>query len=627
MKASKKTKILIAIALCFVLVSMIGASSVMTSNGEVRVRDLQLVMRDGYTTNAQIYTPKLASADNKLPLIVTVHGAFNNLEMQDLNMVELSRRGFIVISYDMYAHGSSSIATLGSGVGPPIDFTALGDVLHYAVTELSYVDADRIAITGHSGGAAVAKFGLPPFIEAQLKDEDEVRIKAILTVGLDPQYDPYEFEGLDPIYPPLDWGVVAGKFDEWNFHFEDVDNSVVRYLESGSAKTFVNQLEGVDVTGSVEAGKHYTGTIDGQEYLRVIYQPAESHPQNIFSKESAADAIDFFYSSLGVPSGYQKIEPTQQIWQWKQFFNCLGLVGIFLFLAPFATAMIESVPYFAEIKRDIPEMEQGKPDGRRKLIHWILFLFYAAIPALLLQPIQVNWIGKGDLYPGAIGTFSPWFGCDSVNEIAVWAIIIAALFLIAFLVAYYAVGKKSGQRIEGVKVPFKAIWRSFVLAVLTVTVAYVILFAADLIFNVDFRLWVISMRIFNVQKLVFLIAYIPAFLFFYIINSLIVNDGDNLGMPEWLATIKCCVANIGGLVVMIIIQYAILASKGSVPFNAMRIVNIYPLLIEVPVATIISRKLYKKSGNIYLGAFIAAILFTMMTLASTQFYGSILGKI
>ena len=105
-KTSRRIWLWIAIA-CMV-VSIVGASLVQTAGGDVEIRKLNLVIANDDTLYAQMYIPKDASADHKLPLVVLQHGSQHNLQMQDMNMVELARRGFIVISGDALGHGSST---------------------------------------------------------------------------------------------------------------------------------------------------------------------------------------------------------------------------------------------------------------------------------------------------------------------------------------------------------------------------------------------------------------------------------------------------------------------------------------------------------------------------------------
>ena len=44
---------------------------------------------------------------------------------------------------------------------------------------------------------------------------------------------------------------------------------------------------------------------------------------------------------------------------------------------------------------------------------------------------------------------------------------------------------------------------------------------------------------------------------------------------------------------------------------------VFPMVAVLAIATIISRIIYKKTGNIWLGAMINAILFTIITCANT----------
>ena len=76
----KSTKIVLAIALCLCLISGIFASLFMTSFNTVKVQDMKVVVDEGYEINAQVYIPKKASEENKLPLIVLSHGSYNNFD-------------------------------------------------------------------------------------------------------------------------------------------------------------------------------------------------------------------------------------------------------------------------------------------------------------------------------------------------------------------------------------------------------------------------------------------------------------------------------------------------------------------------------------------------------------------
>ena len=283
----KSTKIILAVALCLCLISGIFASLVQSSFNTVKVEDFKVIVDDGRYVNGQIYIPKDASPENKLPLIVLSHGSYNNLEHQDQNMIELSRRGFVVISSDAYCHGSSSIPAAG------LEVTNMQHLIDYAVASYTFIDKDKIGVSGHSMGGQISSETVRHYFEQEAKGLGDNLVSAICTVGYDPQYTPYEFEGVaEPVDVAIDWGVIAAKYDEWFFTAETGDPRV--YLQSDSAKNFVQQLEGVTLDGAVENHKFYTGTINGEEYVRVINQNTEIHPLNHFSKASCRDLINFF---------------------------------------------------------------------------------------------------------------------------------------------------------------------------------------------------------------------------------------------------------------------------------------------------------------------------------------------
>jgi len=615
------SRAMLIISLLFILVSMVCSSLVQSSGGTVQVSDIKLIGIGGRELNAKIYIPRDASPDHKLPVIIAQHGAQHNLEMQDMNIVELSRRGYIVISGDAYGHGSSSTR---EGLSREQAFSNAIAEVEYAYT-LDIVDTDRIGIVGHSMGAAIASSTLKYYVQQEALGLGPNKIAACLEVGYDPDYVPYQFEGLEtPVYADADWGVIAGKYDEYFFRQEDAGNDPARILESQAALSFVQQVD-PSATGPVENGKIYKGEINGQEFIRAYYQNPEIHPQNVFSTKTSASTTAFFYESLGVPDGHAYIDPSNQAWVWKQIFNLLGLVGIFLFLFPFASWMMDAVPFFSSLKADAPRpMAPALNTAKRKLVYWGTLIINLAIPAVLAMPVMNNWVGKKSFTPA---TANKWFGDGAVNELAVWAIVVSVCLLGVFLLSYLIFGKKFGATTEswGYQSTLKKVWKSLLLAILTFGVVCVMLFSADFFFNTDFRIWLIALRVFTANKALYLIAYVPAFMFFFLVNSVLVDGGNRVeGMKDWVVTLVSCIANVGGIAVLIAIQYIVYSNSGTFVFNAMRTHNLFPLLVMVPAATIITRQYFKKTGNIYLGSFTVAMLFTIMSITQTAMTMSIL---
>jgi len=51
-----------------------------------------------------LFVPASVSAENRATAIVVSHGMFSNRALQDANFVALARRGFVVLSMDMFSN-------------------------------------------------------------------------------------------------------------------------------------------------------------------------------------------------------------------------------------------------------------------------------------------------------------------------------------------------------------------------------------------------------------------------------------------------------------------------------------------------------------------------------------------
>ena len=63
----------------------------------------------------------------------------------------------------------------------------------------------------------------------------------------------------------------------------------------------------------------------------------------------------------------------------------------------------------------------------------------------------------------------------------------------------------------GYKTSAPNFFKSLLLAFMTFLTAYAFVFIADFFFVTDFRFWLIAMRTFNANKVMYWLAYLPAF--------------------------------------------------------------------------------------------------------------------
>ena len=115
MTRAKKTSWVLCISIILMLLSSIVTMAIQTSFGKVSVTEINWETTTGNTMNGWLFVPDTATAENPAPAIVVSHGMYNNKGMQDLNFVELSRRGYVVLAQDMPNHGDSeNVESLGT---------------------------------------------------------------------------------------------------------------------------------------------------------------------------------------------------------------------------------------------------------------------------------------------------------------------------------------------------------------------------------------------------------------------------------------------------------------------------------------------------------------------------------
>lgn len=179
-KGKKSAGFWLCISLIICLISCIGASMIQTNFGKVTVKDLRFETESGHQMSALLLKPDTATAENPAPAIICSHGWYNNREMQDLNYVEYARRGYVVLSIDMYGHGNSDNLPAGDWWKPENNANGMYDAVKMMAT-LPYVDKEKIGVTGHSNGALASRTAVlldneaeKPLIEAALLDRKSV---------------------------------------------------------------------------------------------------------------------------------------------------------------------------------------------------------------------------------------------------------------------------------------------------------------------------------------------------------------------------------------------------------------------------------------------------------------------
>lgn len=601
-KTKRSAKILLCIALALMLLSSIVASAVQTSGGRVDMKELTIETDAGYIMSAYLLVPENATAENPAPAIVTSHGYLNNKEMTDANYVELARRGFVVLAVDQPDHGDS-------GVTP--DFFILSpDGVYQGVLALSrmpFVDKNKIGVTGHSMGAWSCT-------AAVLADNaaDEQLISSVLIHCNDATYTD-ETGAYVNIYGSRDVGIISAVYDEFfgtSYAEDGTKLSSPYYMESDGAQSFL--YFGQDPAGleAREAYTYYTDNVDGEEALRVIYRPEVIHPWSHFSARSETSVIDYFERSLGAPN---PIASSNQIWQWKEAFNFVGVIGLVLFICSFATLLLFT-PTFESLRAKEVAAPAKITDKKALLWFWVSLVIGAIFGTVVYLPLVNMGVSMTVSQTESMG-LGLWSTC-------------CGLFTILSMVVYYqCYGKKHGLDLAaaGVKMPLKKLGLSILMALIVVVVAYGCVFTVDYFFLTDFRLWTLAIKAFEVPILRYA-PYMLLFVTYYVAISVSANCFNYNTIGGKFNGIICSLFAAAPALILPWIQYGTyfatnhmvwVQANNADPNKPMFVLWLFPIVLILFGTTMISRAIYKKTRNPYIAGVINALFVGLITIINT----------
>lgn len=718
----KKYWRIIAISLVVILLASIVSAVVKTNAGKTLIREVNINTRGG-TLSGILYIPKDAlendgkgNYESPRPAVILSHGYLNSNQMQDPNAIELSRRGFVVFSMDMYGHGNSDLSNASDD--PTGSGAVLGalDAYNY-VRELPYVDATRIGIAGHSMGGmntgnAVAltsgfyteedmllnllhdEFGIsisaeqvaeqnPDAIAAELSDYErgqyEIRREEILKEASErPIAELYMgsgpgFAGLTKAHQvevagntvwrdlQANVGVSIGLYEENSWLMfsasDDNINSAKQIPETTVAKVLFGTLDSTveretwytlnlskneTQVKSTKLGNFYSITPDNTELrqaienrsARVIIQPAEVHAGNHFSFKTTSFVVQFFTDVMNYNNGElageaEPIAAKKSVWIIKEIANGLALAAMLVFVYALAALLLEA-PFFASLRRKPQDALINKNDRG----FWGTSVVLALVQGLSIIPCFIVG-GASTSYAGDKGIVSwNWlFSQEMANRTMIWALFNALIALILLSVRHLRAKSDNLKFVEryGIKIGAKEFGKTALLALIVFVGSYSLVLLSSFFFaKSDFRLWVIAGRVMTKTQFLTWAGYLVFFLIFYLINSMVVNSGRMRNMSTTKNLIICALFNGVGVFLFEVFVYAYELITGQMVWYSfgkdyfLYAVVLYPMLVVLPLAAVYARKLYEKTGSVWLGSLINTMIFTWFVVGNTCYHYSML---
>lgn len=656
---NKVAVIFLIVCILVIFLSSFIASAIQSNGWSIEVTDLRDAENEGTAISLTgeeteingkvvsgiLFKPKDATADNPLPAVVLTHGYLNNREMQLQNAIELARRGFVVLTVDREGHGNYENSGEQSAV---MATSGLYDSVKY-LYNMDYVDKDKIGISGHSMGGMTTAMTL--LQDMQL---------GLVSAGLIQAWDTFINAGAD-----VDVGMLKAQDDEFFFTTNEGEDGTIsrEYLSTQKAKTFIGntELEGDVVSGAIYVNGQAVETTGGQETegaFRVVYEISGVHPQNHCSVEGANAVVNFFYNAFGTPNGYEYISEGNQVWWVKEAFSLIGMIGFFALIFPLVSLLL-TTPVFRSLrvaKQQVVEetvVVTDETGAEQTMVRQKLVWDGANIP---LQPKPLKGVQKNISYwLAAIGIMlfsgfsihsicteygDKWFPNtqlypqDTTNWVAMWAVC-SALFSLAVILFFWLANtvvnkiRYGDNYLEYQENPFAAgkiaaglggLLKTFVLALLVLGILMAVLYTNWAIWTVDFRIWTLAVKVFDMGVLLpTIVRYGVFFGIFFIVSALFNETYRASNIPEWASTLINVFFNFFGVLLVIAIQYGEFTATGVMwqPDMNLGYIVLFPMVPILAIATVISRRMTAKTGNMWLGAFINTLLFTLITCSNT----------
>lgn len=607
---TRRSARLLAACLGTILVCAALASLLQRAGGRVQLTGIVLPAHNGQWIAADLFRPRSATADNPAPAIVVVPGFQRSKESLSNLSLELARRGFVVIALDPYAQGNSSSSlslraatTEGYGLFAVVDYLA-------DTGNLNYVDRTRLGATGHSAGGNAALLAAAHFGREADRTGRPSKLHSVFVSGFLLSFTENNLRR-----------VRSNVGTSYALHDEGAYRNALKHGDLRNAPEALRLVNLADPAATpvteVQLGRYYGDA--AARTLRVLHNEPLIHPFQPYSIRETASQLAYFERVFAWDSGRS---PTDQIWYWKELLTLLCLLAAFTALVPLARLLTAHVDWLRPVAQ--PAHTPARPH-QHPAVFWGLLVTGAAIACATYIPMTEL---SQRLFVEASARAQTWFFPQRMNNaVMLWALVNGAvgfaLFLLGRKLRRADADGDGAELARAVRLAPGVLGRTAVLALVLFAAFFGLLFTVYAFFHVDFRFLWIGARAFDPELFGLLAMYAPAFLPFFLVNSLRVNTGLCVASrPEWLNLLIAGLANSLGLLLIVAIQYLTFARTGTVFWtDGWLYINL--LFAVVPIMFVLpyfNRYFFLATGRIYLGPLTMVLIFIMIMIANTVCY-------
>ena len=561
---SKKDWKLLTIALVLILGGSLLANAIQTVGGSVTIKDVRWAGSDGTMLSALLYIPKGVSVEKPAPALLVIGGGDTNREAFHYWSLEFARRGYVVLNFDKYTEGYSEGVPMNraQGYGGP-------EALRYLLS-LDIIDHDNVGMVGHSmGGSAItsAAFRYPD------------GYKAMFVVGssgavMDKDVDPTTLKN---------FAYICGIEDK------------CRYDPSAVAPIF-----GTEDLKSIQAEKIYGSFEDGT--ARALYYVPYPHATQIITPGPLNHILNWIQQAIPAPN---PIPGSNQIYLWRYLGSMIAFVGFVLFLLPLGTILLRT-PFFKSLAQPVPEFK-----GNTGKAWWI----GAVLTVLILTGSLFIFVSLATkLIPNS--TFWPM---GRPNRIMGWALLGSLVTVIIILLNHYvlkgdrnATAHNYGLTSQDGKVEWRNIGKSLLLAFFVFGIGYLVLVLVYRWLLVEFSVFEVAFRLLTPARCLIVLRYLIPWMISYIILGANLHglmrpkDGKTKLWKEILINVLLLAP---WFFLWFPLYFGTFYAGTTHVSSAGRIEDwIWAFPPMLTMVAVISTYYYHKTGRVYVGAFLNAIL-------------------
>lgn len=622
------------ITLAILLIASVLNWGVITGWGNVDIDRVTINGDDGAEFSALVYRPSNATDDAPAPAAVIFHGWSGNARCDESWAMELARRGFVVVSPDLNASGDSEgyyDGTPNSNPGKLGVHAAKGvldaaDAYYRYALNLPFVDTANMITVGHSSGC------IPAFLIGARYDSAGIIAFSSAQSAID-MVDPadgassaYSPEGMDPAYKEA-WENWDGTNIMIAFGASEAGNGPDK-LQAWADKQGLNMLKKIsshaDET-TVQVGKEYGSFEDGDGY--VFFFENRNHEGAFVSSESATHLIT--YAQKMVDEVPNPLDATDQVWQFKDYTGLFGIAAFVAFLMATALLLMEEVPAFGKARRPLARNVGFRGAG----------LVIACIVGLV-APYVVIKSGAFGLNTDKTASLLTSLGFNLGFSNMAFAVIlglgiVCALGLIVYVLSErkkkgltlddfaltpYVPEGETGGKARGV---IGMILRSLLLAAVVIAIGWGYLQLQDSVAGTDFFAWYFGVKDIPLSKVWWYWPYLLFFCLCFLLMSIDMNvirrlpSTGNETKDMLIAMLVNLVVGATVIVIIVAVKWH-LQSTGDPAYSdwfwsmLLDDSRLYGLPVGVGVATLSSTFLYRKTGNIWLCAFLVGAIACLM---------------